>query len=170
LTDPAPKPLPAPPDATSQQGRFILTAAEAARESQRVTGVPASVTIAQAILETFWGTSRLARENNNYFGIKAREHPGTAGVVWYDVWEVINGASVMQSAPFRAYKSPADSFVDHGQFFQQNPRYAAALAARDDPRQFAREINRAGYATDPGYAPKLIGLMDRFNLYAYDLK
>ena len=161
-------PLPSPVGASGEQASFILAAAQAARESQLETGVPASVTTAQAILESFWGSSRLARENNNYFGIKAKEHPGTAGVVWFNVWEVIGGANVIQSQPFRAYNRMAESFIDHGHFFQQNPRYAAALAARDDPRQFAREVNAAGYATDPGYAAKLIGLMDRFNLYAYD--
>jgi flagellar protein FlgJ len=150
--------------------QFILMAAEAARESQRATGVPASVTVAQAILESFWGSSRLARENNNYFGIKAKERPGSAGVVWYDVWEVVGGRNVTQREPFRAYKAAADSFVDHGLFFHQNGRYARALAAKADPKQFAREINAAGYATDPAYAPKLIGLMDKFNLYQYDLR
>jgi flagellum-specific peptidoglycan hydrolase FlgJ len=165
---PASKPLPRPQGATPEQARFILSAAAAARESQRATGVPASVTIAQAILESFWGGSRLSRENNNYFGIKAKEHPGSAGVVWYDTWEVEGGSNVVRREPFRAYNSMADSFVDHGRFFHQNRRYSAALAASDDPREFARAINRAGYATDPSYAPKLIGLMDRFNLYAYD--
>jgi flagellar protein FlgJ len=66
------------------------------------------------------------------------------------------------------YNSVAESFVDHGQFFLENRRYAAAMAARADPRQFAREINRAGYATDPAYATKLIGLMDRYDLYRFD--
>jgi flagellum-specific peptidoglycan hydrolase FlgJ len=160
--------LPRPPGATPEQARFILSAAEAARESKRATGIPASVTIAQAILESFWGGSRLSRENHNYFGIKAKEQPGTAGVVWYDTWEVLGGANVVVRAPFRAYNTMADSFVDHGRFFHQNPRYAAALAARDDPKEFARAINRAGYATDPAYSAKLIGFMDRFNLYAYD--
>jgi flagellum-specific peptidoglycan hydrolase FlgJ len=160
--------LPAPTGATQQQARFILAAAEAARESQHNTGVPASVTIAQSILESNWGGSRLSVENNNYFGIKAKSQQGTAGVVWYDTWEVIGGANLVQREPFRAYERMADSFTDHGWFFHQNPRYAGALAARDDPKQFAREINRAGYATDPAYAPKLIGLMDRFNLYAFD--
>jgi flagellum-specific peptidoglycan hydrolase FlgJ len=162
--------LPRPASGTPQQVSFILSIAEAARESQRETGVPASVTIAQAILESSWGTSRLSRENNNYFGIKAKERPGSAGVVWFNTWEVLNGQNVIQNQPFRAYKTIADSFVDHGLFFHQNGRYRAALAARADSKQFAREINRAGYATDPIYAPKLIGLMDRFNLYAYDLK
>jgi flagellar protein FlgJ len=131
--------------------------------------VPASVTIAQAILESNWGASRLAQENANYFGIKARGQGGTAGVVWYDTWEVLDGENVIQRAPFRAYRELADSFVDHGRFFLENARYRAALAVRSDPREFAREISRAGYATDPSYAPKLIASMDRFNLYAYDL-
>jgi flagellar protein FlgJ len=81
----------------------------------------------------------------------------------------VGGANVQVRAPFRAYRSMADSFLDHGQFFLENPRYGQALAARDDARAFAREIANAGYATDPAYSGKLIGLMDRFNLYSYDL-
>jgi flagellum-specific peptidoglycan hydrolase FlgJ len=150
------------------QERFIASIAEAAVASHDRTGVPASVTIAQAILETYWGSSRLAREANNYFGIKAQTKPGPAGVVNFIVWEVIGGRNVMRSEPFRVYHSIAESFVDHGRFFIENGRYAGAMAARDDARQFAREINRAGYATDPTYAGKLIGLMDRYNLYRYD--
>jgi hypothetical protein len=152
----------------AEQAAFIRTAAEAARLTEEQTGVPASVTIAQAILESSWGSSRLARENNNYFGIKAKGRLGPASVVWYDVWEVIDGADVVQRQPFRAYHTAAESFIDHGRFFLRNRRYADALAVRDDPRQFAREIDLAGYATDPDYSDKLIALMDRFNLYAYD--
>jgi flagellum-specific peptidoglycan hydrolase FlgJ len=150
------------------QERFIASIGEAAVVSHERTGVPASVTIAQAILETYWGSSRLAREANNYFGIKAQTRVGSAGVVWFDVWEVIGGRNVMQSQPFRAYDSVADSFVDHGRFFVENGRYAAAMATGDDARQFARAVNRAGYATDPAYASKLIALMDRYNLYRFD--
>jgi flagellum-specific peptidoglycan hydrolase FlgJ len=164
-----PAALPPPVGASPAQARFILRAADAARISQKETGVPASVTIAQAILESNWGSSRLAKENDNYFGIKARGKEGTAGVVWYDTWEVVDGENVMQRAAFRAYREVADSFVDHGHFFLENPRYRGALAVRSDPREFARAITRAGYATDPVYAPKLIAYMDRFNLYAYDL-
>ncbi|HEV7663645.1 MAG TPA: glucosaminidase domain-containing protein [Chloroflexota bacterium] len=150
------------------QEQFIGSIAEAAVESADRTGVPASVTIAQAILESYWGSSRLAHEANNYFGIKAQTKAGSAGSIWFDVWEVIGGRNVMQSQAFRAYKSIAESFVDHGLFFVENGRYGGAMAVRDDPRAFAREINRAGYATDPAYASKLIGLMDRYNLYRYD--
>jgi flagellum-specific peptidoglycan hydrolase FlgJ len=150
------------------QEQFIGSIAEAAVESADATGVPASVTIAQAILESYWGSSRLAREANNYFGIKAQTHGGSAGSVWFDVWEVIGGRNIMQAQAFRAYKSIAESFVDHGLFFVENGRYGGAMAAKNDPKQFARAVNRAGYATDPSYASKLIGLMDRYNLYRYD--
>lgn len=154
----------------SPQEAFIASIGPGAQESQLGTGIPASVTVAQAILETYWGTSRLAKEANNFFGIKAREKPGSAGVVWMDTWEVIGGANVTRREPFRAYKSVADSFTDHGQFFLENSRYQRALAVKDDPRRFAQEVNRAGYATDPAYASKLITLMDRFDLYRFDVK
>jgi flagellum-specific peptidoglycan hydrolase FlgJ len=153
---------------STPQEQFISSIAEAAVDSANSTGVPASVTIAQAILESYWGSSRLAREANNYFGIKAQTRNGNAGSILFDVWEVIGGRNVMESQAFRAYTSVAESFVDHGRFFLENGRYATAMAARDDPRQFAREVNRAGYATDPAYANKLIGLMDRYDLYRYD--
>ncbi|HZT09357.1 MAG TPA: glucosaminidase domain-containing protein [Chloroflexota bacterium] len=149
---------------------FIFSLVRGARESQRLTGVPASVTLAQAILETYWGTSFLARDANNYFGIKAYEKPGTAGVVWIDAWEVdANGRDVNYPAPFRRYADPADSLVDHGRFFLENSRYAYALQATSDPKEFARRINAAGYATDPNYATKLIAYMDRYNLYQWDV-
>jgi len=162
--------LPRPPGATPSERDFILSLASAARESQRATGVPTSVTLAQAILESDWGRSRLAREANNLFGIKATTRPGTAGV--YDVmaWEVMGGRSLVSPESFKAYRTLADSIVDHGRWFHQQPRYAGALAVRDNPRAFARAINAAGYATDPDYAFKLIALMDRFDLYAYDVE
>lgn len=150
------------------QEQFIASIGEAAVESQVQTGIPASVTIAQAILESYWGSSRLSRDANNYFGIKAQTKAGPAGTVSFDVWEVIGGRNVVQTQPFRKYNTIAESFVDHGRFILENSRYASALAVRGDARQFAREINRDGYATDPGYAAKLIGLMDRFDLYRYD--
>jgi flagellum-specific peptidoglycan hydrolase FlgJ len=150
------------------QEQFIASIGEAAVESREKTGIPASVTIAQAILESYWGSSRLAREANNYFGIKAQTRSGPAGNVWLDVWEVIGGRNVVQTQPFRVYHTIAESFVDHGRFILENGRYASALAVKDDARKFARELNRDGYATDPGYAGKLIGLMDRYNLYRFD--
>lgn len=162
--------LPQPPGATGWQRDFILSLAYAGRESQRLTGVPTSVTLAQAILESDWGRSGLARDAKNLFGIKARTRPGTAGVYNANTWEVFGGANVIVPDSFRAYASVADSVVDHGRWFHDQPRYAGALAYVDDPRAFAHAIAAAGYATDPAYAGKLVRLMDRFDLYAYDLE
>jgi len=156
--------------AASSEEAFIESLAKGAQESQRITGVPSSVTLAQAILETYWGSSFLAREANNYFGIKAYAKPGSAGVVWIDAWEVDgDGRNVTTQEPFRRYNDPAESLVDHGKFFIENSRYGNAMQATDDPREFARRINRAGYATDPAYASKLISYMDRYNLYQWDI-
>lgn len=165
---PAPAPTPRPRTASTREDQFIAMVAPAAQLSQKETGIPASVTIAQAILESYWGTSTLARQANNYFGIKAKERPGTAGVIWLNVWEHIGGQDVTVREPFRAYNNMAESFIDHGRFFLTNSIYATALKYVNDPREFARQIHRAGYATDPKYSDKLIALMDKYNLYQFD--
>jgi len=153
----------------STPDRFISVVAEAAQDSQRATGVPASVTVAQAILESDWGKSLLASKAFNFFGIKAQTGPGPAGVVNMDTWEVLSGASTVVDAAFKAYHNVFESVDDHGRFLRDNPRYSAAFHAAGDAREFARRINAAGYATDPAYSSKLIRLMDKYNLYRYDL-
>lgn len=157
------------PAPTTKQERFILEHAAAAQASQRETGVPASVTLAQAMLESALGESRLAKEAHNYFGIKARGAQGPAGVVYMNTWEHEGGRDVTRNEPFRAYHSAEESFTDHGLYLAENPRYAEAMKHTDDPREFARLIHKAGYATDPQYANKLIRLMDTYNLYEFDL-
>lgn len=148
---------------------FIAAVGAAARRSQKTTGVPASVSVAQAILESDWGRSRLARQGNNLFGIKALgDNTGPAGVVTLATWEHVDGRDVVVQAPFKAYFTLEQSIDDHGQFFVRNRRYAQALAAAGDPKAFAEAIQDAGYATDPSYAAKLIGLMDRYDLYRFD--
>jgi hypothetical protein len=147
---------------------FINTVGEAARRSMRSTGVPASVTVAQAILESDWGRSRLTRQGNNLFGIKALNAPGPAGVVTLSTWEHLNGSDVVVQAPFRAYHNLEESVTDHGLFFVRNKRYSGAMSVASDARAFARGIQDAGYATDPSYASKLVRLMDRYDLYRFD--
>jgi flagellum-specific peptidoglycan hydrolase FlgJ len=147
---------------------FLKAAVAPAQESQRRTGVPASVTIGQAIHESAWGTSRLSREAHNYFGIKATSEPGPRGVVYMPTWEYLNGKNVTVRAPFRAYNNMTESFVEHGQFFLENNRYARALANAHDPRTFLRLISQAGYATDPAYVRKVLAYMDKYDLYQYD--
>ncbi|MBV9325526.1 MAG: glycoside hydrolase family 73 protein [Chloroflexi bacterium] len=152
----------------SSSADFIAAVGPAAQASQRLTGVPASVTVAQAILESDWGRSRLARQGNNLFGIKALNGPGPDGVVSLATWEHTPDGDVVVQAPFRAYATLEQSVEDHGQFFVKNRRYAAALSVAGDPRGFAQAIQDAGYATDPTYASKLVRLMDQYDLYRFD--
>jgi flagellum-specific peptidoglycan hydrolase FlgJ len=148
--------------------RFVAEHAEDAIISMRESGVPASVTLAQAILESNSGKSLLSTKAQNYFGIKARGKEGPAGVVYMDTWEVIGGDNVTQREPFRAYNDASESFADHGLYLRENARYAAAFRHTDDAREFARLIHEAGYATDPNYSSKLIKLMDTYDLYQFD--
>ena len=94
---------------------------------------------------------------------------GSAGVYNINTWEVSSGQDIVVMAGFKAYTSVADSIADHGRWFHDNSRYHGALTVKDDPRAFARAIADAGYATDPAYPGKLIGLMDKYDLYAYDV-
>jgi len=153
----------------SSESEFINSVGVAAQRSRRTTGVPASVTVAQAILESDWGRSRLTRQGNNLFGIKALGGAsGPAGTVTLATWEHVNGDDVIVQAPFKAYYTLEESIDDHGRFFTRNKRYADALAIAGDARAFARAIQDDGYATDPSYASKLIRLMDRYDLYRFD--
>jgi LysM repeat protein len=160
---------PTPGTGLQRKGQFIAAGAAPAQESQRQTGVPASVTLAQAILESNWGDSLLAREANNLFGIKGYGAGAGQAVYWMPAWEVVDGEDVESLEPFRAYSSPEASFADHGMFFRQNSRYWPALYLAGDARAFAQAIADAGYATDPAYGAKLIRLMDQYDLYQYDL-
>jgi flagellum-specific peptidoglycan hydrolase FlgJ len=77
---------------------------------------------------------------------------------------------VILREPFRAYHSPDESFADFGTFLLANRRYHQALSLSNDPHAFTRAIAAAGYATDPGYAAKVIRFMDTYDLYQYDVK
>lgn len=158
-----------PTNATEFQAEFIMSAVEPAQASQRETGVPASVTIAQAALESDWGRSALSVKGQNYFGIKALSGPGPAGVIYMNTGEHLNGQDVTVNAGFRAYNNMEESFTDHGRFLKENDRYDVCFDT-DDPKEFARRLQAAGYATDPQYAAKLIAFMDRHNLYVYDVR
>ena len=155
--------------ATDQQQAFLDAAATAARQSAAQTGVPASVTVAQAILESDWGRSQLSTSANNYFGIKAVGTLGTDGVVWLPTFEYDDSGSLYQTlSAFRAYKSLTDSMTDHDRLLSTASRYSSAMWVASDPKQFARMLLVDGYSTDPAYADKLISLMDRYDLYRLD--
>lgn len=133
--------------------------------SQSETRVPASVTLAQACLESGYGGSDLSRLANNYFGIKGT---GPAGSVTMPTQEYVNGRMVTVNAAFRKYNTPSESFADHGWFLRNNSRYANAFNYTGDAARFAQEIHRAGYATDPQYASKLTSLINQYGLTRFD--
>ncbi len=150
---------------------FISSSAEAARESQRQHKVPASVTLAQAILESGWGRSTLTRDDHNYFGMKCFGSPGplAIGCRNYATHECSGQNCWSTHDDFRSYRSTKDSYVDHGRQLSSMSRYAEAMKHAGDPDRFAREVHAAGYATSPAYADKLIELMRQYNLYQYDV-
>jgi flagellum-specific peptidoglycan hydrolase FlgJ len=150
--------------ATPAQRAFIAAVAPGAVAAQQRYGVPASVTIAQAIDESGWGQSSLAAAYHNLFGIKGA---GPAGSVTLPTQEYEGGAWVSIDAQFAAYHNDAESIAGHAQLLATSGYYTRAMADRANPDAFASDLTGV-YATDPGYGATLIGLMTRYNLYQYD--
>lgn len=153
-----------------QRRAFLARIAPAAREARAASGVPVSVAMAQAIIESGWGRSSLTTRSNNYFGLKCSGSRGTqsSGCVRYGTQEHVRGTSIATVSGFRSYPTAKASFVDYGRFLRSNSRYAGAFRYQNNPERFVQEIQRAGYATDPAYSAKLIQIMRQFNLYRYD--
>ncbi|HIW61073.1 MAG TPA: sporangiospore maturation cell wall hydrolase GsmA [Candidatus Stackebrandtia excrementipullorum] len=162
--------LPQTASAVNQQA-FIDSAGSSAKPSQEEYGVPASVTIAQAILESGWGDSGLAKKANNYFGMKCHDKqtgPIAVDCMETDTRECNDDECWDTTAWFRVYDSVADSFSDHGRNLHENPRYEKAFDHTDDADAFIREVHKAGYATDPKYTDKIVGLMKQYDLYRFN--
>src|SRR5574344_572697 len=122
-------------------------------------GVPASITLAQGLLESGAGTSSLTQKSNNHFGIKCG--PGWTGRTTYFTDDAPNEC-------FRVYQDAKDSYEDHSLFLQK-PRYANLFNLDiTDYRGWARGLKAAGYATDPSYANRLIAIIEQYQLYKYD--
>jgi uncharacterized protein YraI len=154
--------------------QFIAAAAPGAQAGWREYGVPASTTIAQAILESGWGRSNLSTTDKNYFGIKCQgaSHGSLAtGCHVYNTTECGSTAAscFATSASFRTYATMANSFRDHGNFLRVNSRYKPAFVYTRDANKFIWTVWKAGYATDPNYFTKVTGLMATYNLYQYDI-
>ena len=164
---------------TAQQELFIETVAEGAQEMQAETGISAALTIAQAILESGWGSSELAQMANNLFGMKTSLSGNTwEGSSWdgksaytkYS-YEWIRGRKVLVSSAFRAYPSISASIRDHA-FYLLNARngsarrYAGISGA--DYKTAAKLLQKGGYATDPAYADQVAGIVERYGLAKYD--
>jgi len=148
---------------TAAQQAFISQVAPGAIAMQSRYGVPAAVTIAQAIDESGWGQSALAIRDHNLFGIKGT---GPAGADMLPTQEYQNGQYVTVTSPFRVYHNVAESIADHGKLLASNPVYQHAMADRHLPDAFASDLTGV-YATDPHYGSSLIALMRLYNLYQF---
>ena len=157
-------PVQLPPEIGGMTNPFFISYAAAAQEEERRSGVPASITLAQAALESGYGKRAIC---NNMFGIKANSS-WKGATCMATTHEEIGGVSVQIQAKFRAYSSPAESFADHSNFLLKNSRYKRALQM-ENPFDFANELQRAGYATDSQYANKLKSIMIGQNLIALDM-
>jgi peptidoglycan hydrolase-like protein with peptidoglycan-binding domain len=139
---------------------FFAALRPAADEAERIFGVPASITLAQAALETEWG--KHVPEGFNLFGIKGK---GTAGTIPLRTWEVINGKKVTITANFAQYNNFHESVVAHGKLFHNGYYDKAMNQYKQDHNAEAFAWNIHGvYATDTEYAPKLLSIMRKYNL------
>jgi flagellar protein FlgJ len=132
--------------------------------------VPASVTVAQAILESGWGRSALTQDGNSYFGMKCFDDPGTdaSGCRPYATQECAGSSCYATDATFRVYDSALASFSDHARSLASLPRYRTAFDFAGDADRFAGAIAEAGYATSPTYTRDLIAIMRQYDLYRFD--
>ena len=151
---------------------FVKAAVPGAQQGWREYGVPPSVTIAQAILESGWGRSGLALNHRNYFGIKCQNgRYGTLanGCYTYRTNECTKAGNCFSTTGvFRTYASMGHSFRDHGNFLRVNSRYKPAFAHTKNANKFIWAVWKAGYATDPNYYTKVTGIMAAHKLYQYD--
>lgn len=141
---------------------FVTALTEPAKTVQEKLGVPFQVIIAQAALETGWGQKIIKDQqggsSNNLFNIKA-DSSWSGEHIKKESLEFENGAMVKRTAPFRAYQSLSDSFNDYADFLSGNDRYQDALQNSSNVEHFLHGLQKAGYATDPQYAEKILGTL-----------
>lgn len=139
---------------------YIEDYRDIAKEEMKQYGIPASITLAQGILESGAGRGELSKKSNNHFGIKC--HKGWTGErVYHD--------DDRDQECFRKYKNPETSFRDHSLFLTERSRYSELFDLKeDDYKAWAKGLRKAGYATDPRYPQKLIGIIERYNLSEFD--
>lgn len=155
----------APVEVTKPSGKrsateiYIDTYSTIAKEEMRKYKIPASITLAQGILESGSGKGRLAKQANNHFGIKCHGWKGKK--IYHD--------DDRKQECFRKYKKASSSYEDHSKFLTNRGRYSKLFKLReDDYKGWARGLKAAGYATDRKYPQKLISLIERYELYKYD--
>lgn len=139
---------------------YIDNFKDVAKYNMKSHGIPASITLAQGILESGAGKGRLSTIANNHFGIKC--HTGWTG-------ESVSHDDDASQECFRKYQDPSESYRDHSLFLTSRSRYNGLFKLdKGDYKSWARGLKAAGYATDPKYPNKLIGIIERYQLYEYD--
>jgi flagellar protein FlgJ len=146
------------------QDDFVRRLRPHAEAAAAKLGVEPEVLIAQAALETGWGKHQMRHGNggnaHNLFGIKAG-NSWSGERVAVSTLEYEDGVAVRKTEPFRAYGSYRESFLDYANLIMSNPRYGRALGVGGDAKAYFRELQKAGYATDPAYAEKLTAIYQR---------
>ena len=149
----------APADKTPQE-KYIEQYADLAVSEMKRSGVPASITLAQGMIESSYGHSPLATKGNNHFGVKC--HKDWKGKKMYHDDDAAHEC-------FRMYASVEQSYHDHSDFLRYQNRYKALFdLEQTDYKGWAKGLKAAGYATDPGYANKLIKLIEEYDLGRFD--
>ncbi len=130
-----------------------------AQSNMREHGIPASITLAQGVLESGSGRGTLSRNANNHFGIKCHDWTGPS----------VRHTDDAPDECFRKYQNPEESYRDHSLFLTNRGRYSHLFKLdQSDYKGWANGLRKAGYATDPKYPDKLISLIERYELYLYD--
>lgn len=139
---------------------YVAQFKDIAKGNMKQYGIPASIILAQGILESGAGSGTLSKNANNHFGIKC--HTGWEG-------ESVRHDDDASQECFRKYKDPAESYRDHAEFLTGRSRYANLFKLeKGDYEAWAKGLKAAGYATDPKYPDKLISYIERYNLHQYD--
>lgn len=158
-SQPVVKPKPSSTSGLTATEAYILKYKEIAQKEMTLYNIPASITLAQGILESASGKGRLSVKANNHFGIKC--HNWTGPKIYHD--------DDRKGECFRKYNDAKYSFRDHSIFLSGRKRYAALFDLKiEDYKGWAKGLRAAGYATDKKYPQKLIALIERYQLYTYD--
>ncbi len=133
------------------------------------SGIPASITLAQAIKESFWGTAPLANHSNNYFGIKCK--PEWTGEKYYHEDDDYDENGQIEKSCFRVYNNIEQSFIDHTNFLMERSNYSDCFRFDSDNYvDWAIHLKKGGYATLPSYAIDLIKIIEKYDLHQFDVK
>jgi flagellum-specific peptidoglycan hydrolase FlgJ len=147
-------------DAHMRMKVYVVQYAPLAQKEMKKFGIPASITLAQGLLESQAGVGKLAVKSNNHFGIKC--HKGWRG-------PSVSHDDDAKGECFRKYKKVAQSYRDHSEFLRYRDRYSKLFKMnKTDYVSWAHGLKKAGYATDPQYAYKLISLIERYELWQFD--